>query len=703
MNNETRLTELRISGGDSGASLLMVLFAIVFVSAAVTVLLSTIDGGLRQGFQLDSNQSNRLGTSGALQTAISQVYRGEFPGANGSPTCPTRGGALTYSDPTVGPVAVTCYIKSLGNGGKPDGSDHLDLGQDALILTDTTDATGSLQFDNPPASGWGWLVFDGSTRINSKSSGDSIWFNPKSVGACTPFATVAGKCSQIVVGGGGALWGVGACINTQTNDSTGIYANGGVNCNNMYNGSPGHFDTQITTIINKENAGASSELPFPSTVSVANKSNILATATCAAGSGSAPPTMTLTPGYFGGAIGTADLNTATSGGYGVKSGGCVSSGKGATTINTIILSPGVYYFRLTSAWIIGSGVSVVGGVPTLLTDPTNVSTTDYYACDATKSGTELVFAAATAGKTVNGVENSGVMTLCGMTNPSYVAGSATTGPSTVALRGLWSGDNPVSIDLSPTATPATITNVVGDGTTITYTTTASNGLAVGDDVTVSGVISTPPGTFNLQNQVVTAVNLKSFTFTIANPNQSTYQTGGTVFGAQLWTQNVCTPTAASGGAGACALLNSNIKTGYTGSFNVTGFTFAPNDSFALAISPDCGTTTEWARLDCEANPTVGNGGIASFNLGLVLDGMYAFAPGNKTVTGDNAAGLWDGVPWVPVSSLPASAGSADIVFFATGTSSVTGSFSGSAEGLFSVYPTSGSSFESVTVTGWHNW
>ena len=210
---------------DSGASLVMVLFAIVFVSAAVTAILTLVDGGLRQNTTLSTRQSQRVAVNGALQAAIAQVGLGSYANTGGYPTCPTGGGTVTFTDPTVGVVTVRCAIKSLSYGGSPDGSANLHLGQDALILTDTTDANESLQFGSGSADNeWGWLSFSGNVR--AKGNVGSIGMDAKSGKACLTYTTDPGtSCDQIIVSNG-AVWASKTCA------SPGIFAAGGVNCNN---------------------------------------------------------------------------------------------------------------------------------------------------------------------------------------------------------------------------------------------------------------------------------------------------------------------------------------------------------------------------------------------------------------------------------------------------------------------------------------
>jgi hypothetical protein len=71
--------------------------------------------------------------------------------------------------------------------------------------------------------------------------------------------------------------------------------------------------------------------------------------------------------------------------------------------------------------------------------------------------------------------------------------------------------------------PVTITNITGNGTTVTYT-TAAQAFSVGQSVSISGVI---PSQYNLQN--VTIATRSSTQFTITNPSTGTYISGGVAY------------------------------------------------------------------------------------------------------------------------------------------------------------------------------
>jgi hypothetical protein len=67
--------------------------------------------------------------------------------------------------------------------------------------------------------------------------------------------------------------------------------------------------------------------------------------------------------------------------------------------------------------------------------------------------------------------------------------------------------------------PAVITNVSGNGTTVTYT--CGNAFSIGQTVSIDGVI---PNVYNLQNKTITASG--STSFAVANGATGTYISGG---------------------------------------------------------------------------------------------------------------------------------------------------------------------------------
>ena len=69
--------------------------------------------------------------------------------------------------------------------------------------------------------------------------------------------------------------------------------------------------------------------------------------------------------------------------------------------------------------------------------------------------------------------------------------------------------------------PAEITNIVGSGSTVTYT--AANGFTAGQTVSIDGVL---PPAYNLQNVTVATANASQFTVT--NGATGIYISGGIV-------------------------------------------------------------------------------------------------------------------------------------------------------------------------------
>ena len=72
------------------------------------------------------------------------------------------------------------------------------------------------------------------------------------------------------------------------------------------------------------------------------------------------------------------------------------------------------------------------------------------------------------------------------------------------------------------AIQTTVTNAVGDGTNVVYTTSETHNYLAGMSVTITGV---DPSAYNLSNQTITSVTSNSFT--IANSATGSYVSGGT--------------------------------------------------------------------------------------------------------------------------------------------------------------------------------
>ena len=111
-----------------------------------------------------------------------------------------------------------------------------------------------------------------------------------------------------------------------------------------------------------------------------------------------------------------------------------------------------------------------------------------------------------------------------VTPTSPVSLNVTPPTDVTVTSAVWSGDNIVISYTLPTAT-TTITGATADGTTLTYT--AANTFAVGDYVTITGVTSSPTGTFNKSGTIASS---SSTQFTIKNTATGTYTSGGSVTG-----------------------------------------------------------------------------------------------------------------------------------------------------------------------------
>jgi hypothetical protein len=70
--------------------------------------------------------------------------------------------------------------------------------------------------------------------------------------------------------------------------------------------------------------------------------------------------------------------------------------------------------------------------------------------------------------------------------------------------------------------PALITNITGDGSTVTFT--ANNGFVAGQTVSISGVL---PNQYNFQNVEVDTANTEAFT--VSNPATGVYISGGMAY------------------------------------------------------------------------------------------------------------------------------------------------------------------------------
>jgi hypothetical protein len=94
---------------------------------------------------------------------------------------------------------------------------------------------------------------------------------------------------------------------------------------------------------------------------------------------------------------------------------------------------------------------------------------------------------------------------------------------------------------------ATITGIVGNGTTVTYTTSTNHGIRVGETITTAG---NNPSAYDVSAQIVTAVT--PTTFSIAKTTTTSYVSGGTVTTPRL---NI------TSGAHHIHLVNSKVSLG----------------------------------------------------------------------------------------------------------------------------------------------
>ena len=99
----------------------------------------------------------------------------------------------------------------------------------------------------------------------------------------------------------------------------------------------------------------------------------------------------------------------------------------------------------------------------------------------------------------------------------YVSGTITS----THVNNLAVADNMIYLN---NAIETTITNVVGNGTEITYTTDQNHNYLVGMAVTVTGV---DPVAYNVTNAIITSVNKQDNKFVIAGSTTTSYVSGGT--------------------------------------------------------------------------------------------------------------------------------------------------------------------------------
>lgn len=96
--------------------------------------------------------------------------------------------------------------------------------------------------------------------------------------------------------------------------------------------------------------------------------------------------------------------------------------------------------------------------------------------------------------------------------------------TTVSANDLKLRDNMIYLNQAGTAT---LTNAVGDGTNVVYTTSEAHGYQVSDFVTVA---NTTPSSFNISGDGLEIIAVTSNTFTVASNVTDTYTSGGTTRG-----------------------------------------------------------------------------------------------------------------------------------------------------------------------------
>lgn len=203
------------------------------------------------------------------------------------------------------------------------------------------------------------------------------------------------------------------------------------------------------------------------------------------------------------------------------------------------------------------------------------------------------------------------------------------------------------------AAQGTITNAVGNGTTVTYT--CSNSFVVGDNVAVGGIT---PSTLN-QSGATRIISASSTQFTIAGTQTGTYVSGGTA-----------TVGGAAGGGGA-----GGISMGWTFADN-TVTVGAGGAAITTPVEPTTGNSGGFSRYGLVVAGG-GGGGLATLSTGTFL-GLYATGPGacaggnssiaNNTLSSpippnsytgmqsNNAAGLYNPSSNQPGVSTPGSIG-----------------------------------------------
>ena len=423
---------------DSGASLILVLFAITFVAGVMGVILTLTQTGFLSGSKLSSLQANRLDVENALQSANGFVTKG-------TASCPTNGGTLlTYKNPTTNnQVSVTCTNTYSGLSG-PDNSGgglaNLTYGWSAgVILNDP--ATSFIQHDDTYCSNgwWSWGNYNNSCS-NSYQGGYGGTFlvqgnlyakGQASIGgtasnfassACSLATASALPTTQMTTPG---------CLQTVVNPgavaaagpstgSTHVWSTVGETWSSPIVPVP-TFPAQLPTtakiytgLVGSGTSGTS--VP----AGVASCANLSGSTTCS----TTNCVVVLSPGYYT----ASNLNTYTDGSQSVGGRSCQYShsydyGWWNPTGNVnfvVIMQPGYYYFSMDADWIISGGTTVVGGFEsnvtggdTNLTDTSPVKTATDLTCDSPSaqsassssydSGVVLTLGNSSASKVRNGI------------------------------------------------------------------------------------------------------------------------------------------------------------------------------------------------------------------------------------------------------------------------------------------------------------
>ena len=158
------------------------------------------------------------------------------------------------------------------------------------------------------------------------------------------------------------------------------------------------------------------------------------------------------------------------------------------------------------------GTDTTGNYIATLTQGTGVTITG----SGTESATPTISigqdVATTANVTFNNVTSTGNVTIDG--NLTVAGNTVLITTQTLAVQ-----DNLIYLNKEATET---ITNAVGNGTTVIYTVSGTNTLDVGMTVDITGV---NPSSYNLTGQTIVASN--STTFSVTNSATGTYVSGGT--------------------------------------------------------------------------------------------------------------------------------------------------------------------------------